>query len=90
MQSLSGLDTPIANAIPKIKLAWSAAINEIASILPSAIDERDIGEVRALFMKPYRLSHNVLTPPNMLVNIAVRTITPGAINSMYSPSNPTD
>ena len=41
-------------------------------------------------MNPYRLSHSVLTPPNMLVNIAVSTITPGAMNSMYWPSNPTD
>jgi len=85
-----GKDTPIANAIPKIKLAWSAAISAIADIFPKAIADLDIGEVKALFIKPYRLSHKVFTPPNMLVKIAVRIITPGAINSMYCPSKPTD
>ncbi len=82
--------TPIANAIPKTRLAWSAAINEIASIFPNAIDEREIGAVNALFIKPYLLSQSVLTPPKILVKIAVSIITPGVINSIYSPSNPTD
>ena len=82
--------TPIASAIPKIRLACNAAIKEIADIFPSAIAEREIGEDSALFIKPYRLSHRVLTPPKILVKIAVRIMTPGAINSMYSPSNPTD
>ena len=44
--------TPIAKAIPKIRLACIAAIKEIADIFPSAIAERDIGEVKALFIKP--------------------------------------
>jgi hypothetical protein len=74
--------TPIAKAIPIIKLACKAEIKEIADILPKAIAEREIGEVNALFIKPYRLSHNVLTPPKILVKIAVRTMTPGAINSI--------
>ena len=77
--------TPIAKAIPKIKLACKAAIKDIADIFPSAIAEREIGEVNALFIKPYRLSHKVLTPPKMLVKIAVRIMTPGAMNSIYSP-----
>jgi len=74
--------TPIAKAIPIIKLACKAEIKEIADILPRAIAEREIGEVNALFIKPYRLSHNVLTPPKILVKIAVRIMTPGAINSI--------
>jgi hypothetical protein len=32
----------------------------------------------------------VFTPPKILVKIAVSIMTPGAINSMYFPSNPTD
>ncbi len=82
--------TPIAKAIPIIKLACIAAINEIADIFPKAIAEREIGEVNALFIKPYRLSHKVFTPPKILVKIAVRMMTPGVINSMYSPWKPTD
>ena len=58
--------------------------------MPNAIEDREIGEVRALFIKPYLLSHNVLTPPKILVNIAVSIITPGAINSIYEPLKPTD
>jgi len=85
-----GKVTPIAKDIPKIKLACIAEINEIADIFPSAIDEREIGDVSALFIKPYRLSQSVFTPPKMLVKIAVNMITPGAINSMYCPSKPTD
>jgi hypothetical protein len=82
--------TPIANAIPKIKLACNAEIKEIADIFPRAIDEREIGDVSALFIKPYLLSQRVLTPPKILVKIAVSIITPGAINSIYCPSKPTD
>ncbi len=82
--------TPIASAIPIMRLACSAATSDMAAILPSAIDAREMGVVRTMFIKPYRLSHNVLTPPNILVNIAVNTMTPGAMNSIYSPSNPTD
>jgi hypothetical protein len=85
-----GKVTPIAKAIPIIKLACKAAIKEIADIFPKAIAEREIGEVKALFIKPYRLSQRVLTPPKILVKMAVRIMTPGAINSIYSPSNPTD
>jgi hypothetical protein len=85
-----GKVTPIAKAIPTIKLACIAEIKEIADIFPSAMEDREIGDVNALFINPYRLSHRVLTPPKILVKIAVRIITPGAINSMYSPSNPTD
>jgi hypothetical protein len=85
-----GKVTPIARAIPKIKLAWSAAIREIADIFPIAIEEREIGDVRALFINPYLLSQSVFTPPKILVNIAVSIMTPGAINSIYCPSNPTD
>ena len=44
--------TPIANEIPKIKLACIAAIKEIADIFPSAIEEREIGDVSALFINP--------------------------------------
>ena len=66
-----GKVTPIAKAIPKIKLACNAAIKEMADIFPKAIAEREIGDVSALFIKPYRLSHNVLTPPKILVKIAV-------------------
>ena len=40
--------TPIASAIPIIRLAWRADIIEIASILPSAIDDLEIGDVKAL------------------------------------------
>ena len=82
--------TPIAKAIPIIKLACNAAIKEIADIFPNAIAEREIGEDNALFIKPYRRSHKVLTPPKILVKIAVRIMTPGAMNSIYFPSNPTD
>jgi hypothetical protein len=85
-----GKVTPIAKAIPIIKLACKAAIKEMADIFPIAIAEREIGDVKALFIKPYRLSHSVFTPPKILVKIAVKIITPGAINSIYSPSNPTD
>ena len=67
-----------------------AAIKEIADIFPKAIAEREIGEVNALFIKPYLRSQSVLTPPKILVKMAVKIITPGAINSIYSPSNPTD
>ena len=73
-----------------VDLLTKAAIKEIAAIFPNAIAEREIGEDRALFIKPYRLSHKVFTPPKILVKIAVSIMTPGAINSMYSPSNPTD
>jgi len=62
-----GKVTPIAKAIPIIKLACKAEIKEIADIFPRAIAEREIGEVNALFIKPYRLSHNVLTPPKIQV-----------------------
>ncbi len=55
----------------------------MADIFPRAIEEREIGEVNALFIKPYLLSQSVLTPPKMLVKMAVRIITPGAMNSMY-------
>ena len=78
--------TPIASAIPKIKLACNVEIKEIANILPSAIDDLEIGDVRALFMNPYLLSQRVFTPPNMLVKIAVRIMTPGVINSTYDRS----
>ena len=44
--------TPIANAIPMIKLACNAEIKEIASIFPSAMDERETGDVNALFINP--------------------------------------
>ena len=74
--------TPNASAIPRIRLDCNAEIKDIASIFPNAIEDLDTGETRALFMKPYRLSHNVLTPPKILVNIAVSIITPGAMNSM--------
>jgi len=47
-----GNETPIASAIPKIRLACKAAIREIASIFPKAMAERDIGDVKALFIKP--------------------------------------
>lgn len=82
--------TPIASAIPSMRLACNAATSEMAIILPIAIDAREMGVVSIIFIKPYRLSHNVLTPPNILVNMAVNIITPGAINSMYSPLNPAD
>ena len=85
-----GKVTPIAKAIPIIKLACKAAIKEIADIFPKAMAEREIGEVSALFIKPYRLSQRVFTPPKILVKMAVRIMTPGAMNSIYSPSNPTD
>jgi len=85
-----GKVTPIAKAIPIIKLACKAAIKEIADIFPKAMAEREIGEVSALFIKPYLLSQRVFTPPKILVKMAVRIMTPGAMNSMYSPSNPTD
>ena len=85
-----GKVTPIAKAIPIIKLACKAAIKEIADIFPKAMAEREIGEVSALFIKPYLLSQRVLTPPKILVKIAVRIMTPGAMNSIYSPSKPTD
>src|SRR3990167_1355365 len=85
-----GKVTPIAKAMPISKLAWSAEIKERADILPNAIEEREIGDVSALFINPYLLSHRVLTPPKMLVKIAVSIITPGAINSIYCPSKPTD
>src|SRR5574341_996305 len=75
--------TPIASAIPKIKLACNAETKEIANILPSAMDDLEIGDVSALFIKPYLLSQRVFTPPNMLVKIAVRIMTPGVMNSMY-------
>jgi len=74
--------TPSARAIPKTRLACSADITDMESILPIAIDDLEIGDVKALFMNPYRRSQSVLTPPNMLVKIAVNIMTPGAINSM--------
>jgi len=43
---------PIAIAIPIIRLACKAAINEIADILPRAIEDLEIGEVNALFINP--------------------------------------
>jgi hypothetical protein len=41
--------TPISIAIPIIKADCIAEIKEMASILPSAIDEREAGETSALF-----------------------------------------
>jgi hypothetical protein len=76
-----GNDTPIRIAMPIIRADCIAEIKDIASIFPNAMEDLDAGETSALFMKPYLLSHNVLTPPKMLVKIAVRIITPGAINS---------
>jgi hypothetical protein len=85
-----GIVTPIAIAIPKMRLACIAATRDIANIFPSAIDDLEIGEVSAWFINPYLLSHKVFTPPKMLVKIAVSIIIPGAMNSIYSPSKPTD
>ena len=73
-----------------MRLACIAATKDIANIFPSAIDDLEIGDVSAWFIKPYLLSHKVFTPPNMLVNIAVSMIIPGVMNSIYSPSKPTD
>ena len=42
-----GIVTPIARAIPKMRLACIAATNDIASIFPSAMDDLEIGEVSA-------------------------------------------
>ena len=78
----------MASDIPMMRLACSTDTVDMASILPRASDERDMGETRALFMNPYRRSQRVFTPPNMLVKMAVSTITPAAMNSMYSPSKP--
>src|SRR5574337_1033635 len=88
--SMFAMPTPRARAIPRIRLDWSADMSDIASIFPNAIDVREIGEVSALFINPYLLSHKVFTPPKMLVKIAVSIMTPGAMNSMYEPENPTD
>ena len=90
MASGSANLTPMAIAMPMISDACRADMSEMAAILPTAIAGLDMGEARTLFMNPYRLSHSVLTPPNMLVNMAVSTMTPGVMNSMYSPSNPAD
>jgi hypothetical protein len=42
-----GIVTPIARAIPKMRLACIAATSDIASIFPSAMDDLEIGEVSA-------------------------------------------
>jgi hypothetical protein len=54
------------------------------------MDDLEIGDVSAWFINPYLLSHKVFTPPKILVKIAVSIMIPGVMNSMYSPSNPTD
>mgnify|MGYP000262054442 FL=1 len=77
-------------SLPILKLLVRCSGHEYTSDQMLEIAEREIGEVNALFIKPYLLSQSVLTPPKILVKIAVKMMTPGAINSIYSPSNPTD
>ena len=73
--------TPIKIAIPIMSADCIAEITDIANIFPKAIEDLDAGDTSALFMNPYLLSHSVLTPPKILVNIAVSIMTPGAMNS---------